>query len=147
MPHAAGFASSSMSDPLSESMKREIDENRMNGVVGTMLVSETDEVRVWQLRLPPGQRSSFHRHVLSYFWTSHSYGTARSYFEDGSITDMRHAPGDTRHVTILPGNHVLHAVANTGSTELVFTTVEYKRGSNAPLPVQPGCTLRLHRWT
>src|SRR5215467_15878297 len=43
---------------------------RPNGCVGSELVSETDKVRVWTIRLRPGQRFGFHRHVLNYFWTA-----------------------------------------------------------------------------
>ena len=143
MPEAASFATGDPGAPFSETLMREIEANRMNGVIGTVLVSETDEVRVWYLRLPTGQRCAFHRHVLSFFWTCHSYGSARIYFEDGTIRDMKHSPGDTRHRTILPGPYVLHAVANTGPTDLLFTTVEHKKGGNAPLPLEQGCTLHL----
>ena len=147
MPQAGSFATGVRGEPFSEMLKKEIDDNRMNGVVGTQLVSETDEVRVWHLRLPSGLRCAFHRHVLSFFWTCHSYGTARSYFEDGTIKDVRHAPGDTKHITIEPGQYLLHAIANTGPTELLFTTVEYKKGGNPPLPLEAGCALRLVRRT
>jgi hypothetical protein len=37
-----------------------------NGCVGTQLLSETDKVRVWIIRLQPGERVGFHRHVLDY---------------------------------------------------------------------------------
>jgi hypothetical protein len=70
---------------------------RFNGCVGSVLVSETDKVRVWHLHLPAGKRCAFHRHVLDYFWTCHSHGKARGYFEDGAIRDVTHFPGDTRH--------------------------------------------------
>ncbi len=117
--------------------------SRSNGVVGTVLVSETDEVRVWHLAIPPRKRCAFHRHVLSFFWTYHSYGSARSYSEDGAVQDVRHIPGDTRHVTIPAGQYMLHSIENTGNTELLFTTVEYKKGGNAPLPIGPGSRLAL----
>lgn len=147
MPHAAGLALETRGALFTEPMRKELDDNRMNGVVGTLLVSETDAVRVWHVRLPAARRCVFHRHVLSYFWTCHSYGSSRSFFEDGSVKDLRHAPGDTRHMMIGEGAYVLHAVANTGPTELLYTTVEYKQGGNPPLPLTPGCTLPLVPWT
>ena len=49
-------------------LQEDIDSNTMSGVVGSVLVSETDKVRVWHLYLKPGYRCSFHRHVLNYFW-------------------------------------------------------------------------------
>ena len=47
---------------------------RPNGCVGNQLVSENERVRVWTIRLQPGERFGFHRHVLDYFWTSVSGG-------------------------------------------------------------------------
>ena len=116
-------------------LQEDIERNRMNACVGTVLVSETDKVRVWHLRLPPGYRCSFHRHVLDYFWTCHTYGTARGYFEDGRIADVKHFPGDTRHLSYGPGEYLLHSVENIGDSELLFTTVEFKDSANQPLPI------------
>ena len=48
-----------------------------NGCVGTALVSESDRVRVWIIRLAPGERVGFHRHVLDYFWTCVTGGRGR----------------------------------------------------------------------
>lgn len=119
----------------SKDLQDDIEANRMNGCVGSVLVSETERVRVWHLRLPPGKRCSFHRHVLDYFWTCHSDGTARGYFEDGRIVDVKHFPGDTRHLTYGPGEYLLHSVENVGETDLLFTTVEFKESANPPLPI------------
>lgn len=114
----------------------EIEANRDNGCVGGVLVSETDEVRVWHLLIPAGQRCGFHKHVLNYFWTCHSHGTARNMHADGSFSDDPYVPGDTRHMTFAPGECLLHGLANTGTTDLLFTVVESIKGSaNSPLPV------------
>lgn len=109
--------------------------NSFNGVVGSILVSETDVVRVWHLHLPVGKRCAFHRHVMNYFWTCHSHGKARGYFENGSIRDVTHFPGDTKHFEYGPGEYMLHSVENIGDTDLLFTTVEFKQSANPPLPV------------
>ncbi|WP_405404385.1 hypothetical protein [Paracoccus sp. Ld10] len=109
--------------------------NRHSAVVGSVLVSETDAVRVWHLHLPAGKRCAFHRHVLNYFWTCHSHGTARGYFEDGRVKDVTHFPGDTRHFVFGPDEYLLHSVENIGETDLLFTTVEFKDSANQPLPV------------
>ena len=45
-----------------------------NGCVGSTLLSESEKVRVWIIRLAPGERIGFHRHVLDYFWTAVSGG-------------------------------------------------------------------------
>jgi beta-alanine degradation protein BauB len=122
-------------------LQDDLERNRFNAAVGSVLVSETDRVRVWHLRLPPGKRCSFHRHVLDYFWTCHTHGTARGYFEDGRIVDVSHFPGDTRHLNYGPGEYLLHSVENIGDTELLFTTVEFKQSANPPLPIPDGVRL------
>ncbi len=116
-------------------LQDDIDANAFNGCVGSVLVSETDRVRVWHLRLPPGKRCNFHRHVLDYFWTCHTHGKARGYFEDGRIVDVSHFPGDTRHMNYGKGEYLLHSVENIGDTELLFTTVEFKQSANQPLEI------------
>ncbi len=116
-------------------LEADLDANRHNAAVGSTLVSETEKVRVWHLLIPAGRRCSFHRHVLDYFWTCHTHGTARGYHEDGSITETAHFPGDTRHLTYAKDEHLVHCVENIGTTDLLFTTVEYKQSANAPLPV------------
>jgi hypothetical protein len=124
-------------------LQQELEGNRFNPIVGSVLVSETDKVRVWHLLVPAGKRCTFHRHVLDYFWTCHSHGTARGYFEDGSITETVHFPGDTRHLNYAAGEYLLHSVENIGDTDLLFTTVEYLQSANEPLPVPEGVRLQV----
>lgn len=118
-----------------EECKRDMVENAFNPRVGSVLVSETDRVRVWHLLLKPGERMPFHRHVLDYFWTCHSEGSAVSYFEDGSVLATHYKTGDTKHMSYGKGEHMLHSLENTGDTELLFTTVEFKYSANPPLPL------------
>jgi beta-alanine degradation protein BauB len=72
-----------------------------NGCVGNMLLSET--VRVWMIRLAPGERFGFHRHVLDYFWTNVTGGRARQHVYDGTTVEYTYQPGETRHETYEPG--------------------------------------------
>ncbi len=109
--------------------------NQMNGCVGSVLVSETDALRVWHLHLAPGTRCAFHRHVNPYFWTAMAGGTARTYFSSGEVKDLDYAAGQTQHYHYGKGEYMLHALENIGTTELVFVTVEHLDGPNAPLPV------------
>jgi hypothetical protein len=39
-------------------------EERVLGPIGSEIVFENDRVRIWQLRLAPGERSAVHRHEL-----------------------------------------------------------------------------------
>jgi len=125
-----------------QELQKELLENEYNGCVGSVLVSETDRVRVWHLTIPAGKRCNFHRHVLNYFWTAHHAGRARNYFEDGRIVEVAHYAGETRHLNFAAGEHMLHSVENIGDTDLVFTTVEFLDSPNKPLPVPDAMRLK-----
>jgi beta-alanine degradation protein BauB len=118
-----------------QDLQDEIQRNFGNGCVGSLLVSETDRLRVWHLTLAPGERIGFHRHVLDYFWTVMTDGAARSNYNDGRTTVTQYKAGDTRHYAYGAGEFMMHDLENVGTTTLVFTTVEHLDSANPPLPV------------
>ncbi len=118
-----------------EALERDLRDNSFNPRVGQVLASETNTVRVWMLHLQPGERVGFHRHVLDYFWISHTPGRARSHHEDGSFVERNYLPGDVVHHHYGSGEYKLHDLINIGDTELIFTTVEFLNSANPPLPV------------
>ena len=124
-----------------EALQRDYEAGRLSGAVGSVLVSETARVRVWHLAIPKGTRCGFHRHVLNYFWTVHTDGVARGYFEDGRIEDTVHTRGQTRHLDFGAGEYMVHSVENIGDTDLLFTTVEYLDSPNPALPIPAGLRL------
>ena len=99
------------------------------------LISESNRVRVWEIRLQPGERFGFHRHVLDYFWTAVLPGRARAHVSDGTIVEHTYAAGETRHETHTPGHFKVHDLENIGDSELIFTTVEFLDSANKPLPI------------
>jgi len=116
-------------------LQNEFEKDKFYGAVGSVLVSETDKLRVWHLHLPVGKRCRFHRHVLDYFWTAHNPGKARGYYDDGRVVDVTHYKGETKHFTFGEGEYFVHSVENIGDTDLLFTTVEFLDSANPPLPV------------
>lgn len=106
-----------------------------NGCVGGELVSENDRVRVWTIRLEPGQRFGFHRHVLDYFWTAMSASRGRQHLMDGSTVEHVYQPGETRHESFGPGEFKVHDLENIGDKEMVFMTVEFLDSPNKPLAI------------
>ena len=106
-----------------------------NGEVGSLLVSETDRVRVWHIHARLGERLKVHTHVLDYSWTIHGPGRARSHQPDGLHFDVEYETGDTRHFTFAKGERMTQSLENIGDTDLVYTTVEFKNSANAPLPL------------
>lgn len=119
----------------SSALIRELQDAGRNGRVGSRLVDETDNYRIWLIEIAPGDRLSFHTHVLNYFWTATSTGRARSRYADGRVVDMDYAPGQTRHMAFGAGESMTHDLENIGDTVLTFVTVEDKRSTNAPLPL------------
>ena len=104
-----------------------------NGCVGTRLLSESKRVRVWIIRLAPGERIGFHRHVLDYFWTAVTGGRGRQHVHDGSTVEYTYQPGETRHETYGPGEFKVHDLENLGDKEMVFMTIEFLDSANRPL--------------
>ena len=113
----------------------EQERQRPNRCVGTELLSEADRVRIWTIRLKPGERVGFHRHVLDYFWSAISPGRGRQHLQDGSTVEHTYRAGETRHETYGKGEFKVHDLENIGDTELVFATVEFLNSANAPLSV------------
>ena len=114
----------------------EFDRGRLNnsGCVGTTLLSENERVRVWIIRLAPGERIGFHRHVLDYFWTSVNGGRGRQHVHDGTTVGYSYQPGETRHETYGPGQYKVHDLENIGGKEMIFMTIEFLNSANRPLP-------------
>ena len=118
---------------LSEEFAQERD--HPNGCVGSELLSESERVRVWTIRLRPGERLGFHRHVLDYFWSALMPGRGRQHLQDGSTVDHSYAAGETRHETYASGEFKVHDLENIGESDLLFTTVEFLDSANAPLAI------------
>jgi hypothetical protein len=113
----------------------EREKQNLNGCVGTALISETDRVRVWMIRLAPGERIGFHRHVLDYFWTSVNGGRGRQHVHDGTTVEYSYQPGETRHETYGAGQFKVHDLENLGDKEMVFMTIEFLNSANKPLAI------------
>lgn len=118
-----------------DAIRAEFETHQNNACVGTRLLSETDRARVWEIRLKPGERIGFHRHVLDYFWTAVTGGRARSHVQDGTTVEAEYHAGETQHASYAAGEYKIHDLENIGDTELIFTTVEFLDSANAPLPV------------
>jgi len=116
-------------------IQREFEANQANGNVGSILVSETDRLRVWHIVLPAGERLPVHKHVLNYFWTALSVGKSRSHHMNGQVNEHEYSVGETKHFEYGPGEFMMHDLENIGDTELRFVTVEMKDGENEPLRV------------
>ena len=122
-------------DGWSPELKEEFARHSHDGHVGSRLLFETNRVRVWEIRLAPGERLHAHRHVLDYFWIASNVGQGRQHTSDGTTRDVSYSPGDSKYFTFDRGEYLLHDLNNIGDTELVFTTVEHLDSANNALPI------------
>lgn len=98
-----------------------------NHEVGTALHFENDHVRVWEIRLEPGERGAFHIHDQTYLWTVVDPGRGLQRFRDGTFVVRDYEPGETRYLVHSPHDSLIHDLENVGSTTMRFVTVELKR--------------------
>ena len=95
-----------------------------NTVVGTTLTFENEWVRVWEVRVEPGERCPFHAHTTPYFWTCVAQGVGRQRSPDGVLRTRHYADGDTRFSINSADDPLIHDLENVGDTVLRFVTVE-----------------------
>lgn len=97
-----------------------------NDRIGTDLVLETQQMRVWQIHLEPGATLRAHRHDRPYFWTVLTAGKARSRYMDGNVVDIVYQRGESKYFPELSADNLfVHDITNTGNTPLMFVTVEF----------------------
>ncbi|HET6171220.1 MAG TPA: hypothetical protein VFD90_01360 [Gaiellales bacterium] len=119
----------------SAELRSELETHAANPLVGTRLLLEDARARVWEIRLAPGARLAFHRHVLDYFWTCVSGGDALSHDGNGQVRSKRYGVAETQALSFGEGESMIHDLVNTGTEDIVFTTVEFLDSANEPLPL------------
>lgn len=94
--------------------------------VGTELLFENDRVRVWDLRLAPGERAGFHRHMHDYFFVVIGGGKLKSVRADGSDWYETEMDDGEVHFREIEGEDV-HDAINVGENAWRNIVVELKR--------------------
>lgn len=105
----------------------ELERAPSNRRLGTSLWFENDHVRVFEVRLEPGERGPFHVHDQTYFWTVVEPGRGLQRFADGTFVVRDYALGETRYLEHSDRDPLVHDLENVGDTTLRFVTVALKR--------------------
>ena len=96
--------------------------------VGSTLLFENDRVRVWDLRLAPGESTGLHRHTSDYLYVVIGDGTLQAAGVDGTTSPSeRMKDGDVRFRTI--DGEAIHEAINVGDTLWRNIVVELKQTS------------------
>jgi beta-alanine degradation protein BauB len=92
--------------------------------LGTRLLEETDRVRLWEHRVPPGGTGPIHLHRRPYFSVVVHGTSGETLGPEGTVLE---------HFTLAPGavlsyGHAslpeTHALRNTGEDEILIVTAE-----------------------
>jgi predicted metal-dependent enzyme (double-stranded beta helix superfamily) len=93
--------------------------------VGTRLLFENDRVRVWDLRLEPGEATGLHRHETDFLYIVIGDGELQTVFADGSSDSPRPMrDGDVRFREV--NGESVHDARNTGQSPWRNIVVELK---------------------
>lgn len=96
-----------------------------NFEVGTTVWFENHRIRVWEIRLEPGERGPFHNHTRNYFWTVVEGSRGLQRYADGTFAVRDYAVGDTKYLEHTAEDSLIHDLENVGDTLLRFVTVEF----------------------
>ncbi len=109
-----------------EEFAAELAAARDNRALGTSLWFENEHVRVFEVRLDPGERGPFHIHDAPYFWTVVEPGRGLQRFADGTSVERDYRVGETRYLVHSAEDPLVHDLENVGRSVLRFVTVELK---------------------
>ena len=84
-----------------------------NGQVGTRLLFENERVRVWDLRLEPGESTGQHRHEHEYFYVVIGDGALQRVDPDGTPAPPKTMQDGDVHYRRFE-NEYAHAAVNVG---------------------------------
>lgn len=83
--------------------------------VGSRLLFENEQVRVWDLRLAPGESTGLHRHETDFFYVVIGDGSLQRLAADGSSQPARQMSDGDVHFRHVAGEDV-HEAVNVGTT-------------------------------
>lgn len=93
--------------------------------VGTKLLFENDRVRVWDLRLEPGEGTGLHRHESDYLYVVIGDGVLQRVDPDGTRAEPK-PMGDGEVVFRAVNDDCVHEAVNAGETAWRNIVVELK---------------------
>ena len=94
--------------------------------VGSKLLFENDRVRVWDLRLAPGESTGVHAHHCDYFYVVIGDGEFEALNADGSVLHRGPMQDGEVHFRAIDGEPAVHEAINTGQRQWRNIVVELK---------------------
>jgi quercetin dioxygenase-like cupin family protein len=101
------------------------DTKAISNEVGSTLLFENDRVRVWDLRLEPGESTGLHRHSLDYFYVVIGDGKLQGVDSEGQTQEAREMKDGEVHFREV-GDEAVHEAVNAGDKPWRNIVVELK---------------------
>ncbi|RIV33017.1 hypothetical protein D2V08_11445 [Flagellimonas lutimaris] len=112
-------------DPWEQEKIDELLHQEIKGSLSNRLVFENEVIKLWDLRLLPGERLNFRRHNTNYGWVCTTGGLVITRYGNGKIDMVKLNPGDTEYFENRGKNYV-NDLENIGEDTLVINILEYK---------------------
>lgn len=102
-----------------------------NFIIGTRLMCENEEVRVWETIVPAGERCRFHKHRTNYMWVIHEPARMRVRSLQGDTLLYDHVEGEVTFIQVEGEPDVIHDLANVDDHDFRATVIELKNNDVA----------------
>jgi len=112
-------------DPWEQEKIDELLHQEIKGSLSNRLVFENEVIKLWDLRLLPGERLNFRRQNTNYGWVCTTGGLVITRYGNGKIDMVKLNPGDTEYFENRGKNYV-NDLENIGEDTLVINILEYK---------------------
>ncbi|TMU56696.1 hypothetical protein [Flagellimonas algicola] len=112
-------------DPWDQKMIDELLHNDVRESLGDRLVFENETVKLWDIRLEPGERLPFRKHNVNYNWVCVTGGLALTRHGNGKISMVKLEPGDTEYWEFR-GKNYTNDLENIGDRTIAINVLEYK---------------------
>ncbi|MDF0705848.1 hypothetical protein [Flagellimonas okinawensis] len=117
-------------DPWEQERIDELLHQEIKNSLSDRLVFENDGIKLWDLRLLPGERLSFRRHNVNYGWVCTTGGLLITRYGNGKIDMIKLNQGDTEYFENKGKNYV-NDLENIGEDTVVINILEYKHTKKA----------------
>ena len=117
-------------DPWDQQMIEELLQRDIKESLGERLVFENETVKLWDIKLEPGERLPFRRHNTNYNWVCVTGGLALTRHGNGKISMIKLEPGDTEYCEF-KGKDYTNDLENIGDRTLAINVLEYKEVSSS----------------
>lgn len=113
-------------DPWEQEKIDELLHQQIKESLSNRLIFEDESIKLWDLRLLPGERLNFRRHNTNYGWVCTTGGLLITRYGNGKIDMIKLNPGDTEYFENRGKNYV-NDLENIGEELVVINILEYKQ--------------------